>query len=92
MTIMTLADALAADDKVARSAGLRHPACWPGRKATAQARAVRLRSRCGSGPVHEAAELIVEKQKPYRRKAAAIIIATALVSFPAMIITFRALT
>jgi hypothetical protein len=36
--------------------------------------------------------LIVEKQKPYRRKVAAIIIATALVSFPAMIMTFRALT
>jgi len=84
MTIMTLADALAADDKVARLAGCAIPPAGLAEKP-------RLK-RCGSGPVHEAAELIVEKQKPYRRKAAAIIIATALVSFPAMIITFRALT
>jgi len=35
---------------------------------------------------------MVETRKPYRRKVAAIIIATALVSFPAMIMTFRALT
>jgi hypothetical protein len=32
----------------------------------------------------------VETQKPYRRKVAMIIIATALASFPAMIMTFKA--
>jgi hypothetical protein len=32
------------------------------------------------------------KAKPYKRKVAAIIIATAAISFPAMILAFRALT
>jgi hypothetical protein len=30
--------------------------------------------------------------KPYKRKVAAIIIATAVISFPAMVLAFRALT
>jgi hypothetical protein len=34
----------------------------------------------------------MEKQKPYKRKVAAIVIATALISFPAMIVAFRALS
>jgi hypothetical protein len=32
------------------------------------------------------------KQKPYKRKVAAIVVATALISFPAMIVAFRALS
>jgi hypothetical protein len=32
------------------------------------------------------------KTKPYKRKVAAIMIATAAISFPVMVIAFRALT
>jgi len=40
----------------------------------------------------EAFVLRMAKAKPYKRKVAAIVIATAAISFPLMIVAFRALT
>jgi hypothetical protein len=34
----------------------------------------------------------MKKAKPYKRKVAAIVFATAAISFPLMIVAFRALT